>query len=223
MIAKPSIGRWTAPLALRSISSAKMFSQPDGDVVLPQPVAHVLVQLAGLGVHEVGRERAGVATEQHVGQRDVAPVEAGEVQPDQQHDDRVDQRGHVLGVHPAAEEAAVGQGEPEVVGDQRRGQVLAVATLAAGDDALRDDRRHPHALEVAQHPVLPERDVVAGLLDGVDAGRRAARCAPRGARARVGAVRRRRPATPRGAGARAGAGWPGPAGWRRSAWPWSRP
>ena len=28
MIAKPSIGCWTAPLALRSISSAKMFSQP---------------------------------------------------------------------------------------------------------------------------------------------------------------------------------------------------
>jgi hypothetical protein len=40
----------------------------DGDVVVAHPVADLVVELAGLGVDQVGREAAGVAPEQHVGQ-----------------------------------------------------------------------------------------------------------------------------------------------------------
>ena len=54
------------------------------------PAAERLVQLAGLGVDEVRRELAGAAPEQHVGQRHVAPEEPGQVQPDEQHDQRVE-------------------------------------------------------------------------------------------------------------------------------------
>ena len=42
------------------------------------------VQLAGFGVHQVGRELSRVATEERVRQGDVAPVEADEVQTHEQ-------------------------------------------------------------------------------------------------------------------------------------------
>ncbi len=48
----------------------------DVEVVLALAVGQPGVQLAGLGVDEVGREGAGVAAEQGVGQRHVAPPEA---------------------------------------------------------------------------------------------------------------------------------------------------
>ena len=68
-----------------------MFSVGDLEVVRALPVGQPRVQLAGLGVDEVGGERAGVAAEQRVRQRAVAPVEAGQVQPDEQPGQRVEQ------------------------------------------------------------------------------------------------------------------------------------
>ena len=56
----------------------------DVEVVLPLAVGQPLVQLARLGVDEVRGERAGVAPEERVRERAVAPEEAGEVQPDEQ-------------------------------------------------------------------------------------------------------------------------------------------
>ena len=55
-----------------------------------------------------------------------------------------------------------------MLGQQRRRQLLPVGLLAAGDHALRHDRREPHPLQVPQQPVLAERDVLDGLLDRVD-------------------------------------------------------
>ena len=52
----------------------------DVEVVLALAVGQPGVQLAGLGVDEVGREGARVAAEEGVGQRHVAPPEALEVQ-----------------------------------------------------------------------------------------------------------------------------------------------
>ena len=65
----------------------------DLDVVLALPGGQPRVQLAGLGVDQVGGERAGVAAEQRVRQRAVAPVETGEVQADEQPGQRVEQPG----------------------------------------------------------------------------------------------------------------------------------
>ena len=107
------------------------------------------------------------APEEHVGERHVAPVEVGQVQPHQQHHHRVDERRQVVGGEAVREEAAVGQRELQVLGEQRRRQLLAVLVDAAGHHALRDDGGQPHPLEVAQQPVLPERDRLLGLLDGV--------------------------------------------------------
>ena len=94
----------------------------DGQVVLAHVLRQRRLQLAGLGVDEVGGEPAGVAPEQHVGQGHVAPEEVGEVQPDQQHDQRVDERRHVVRREPVREEAAVGQREAQVLGQQGAGQ-----------------------------------------------------------------------------------------------------
>ena len=63
----------------------------DLEVVLALPVGEARVELAGLGVDEVGGERAGVAAEERVRERAVAPEEAAEVQPDEQLGARVEQ------------------------------------------------------------------------------------------------------------------------------------
>ena len=97
----------------------------DGQVVLAHPPGQRGLQLAGLGVDEVRREPARAAPEQHVGERHVAPVEVGEVQAHEQHHQRVDQRRQVVGGQAVAEQAAVGEREAQVLGEQRGGQLLA--------------------------------------------------------------------------------------------------
>ena len=77
--------------------------------------------LAGLDVDDVGAEGTGVATEQRVRQRAVAPVEAGEVQSDEQTGERIE--------HTLAEvrdlQSTPGQQDPvgkrvvDVAGDQQ--------------------------------------------------------------------------------------------------------
>jgi hypothetical protein len=69
----------------------------DLEVVLALPVAEPASQLAGLGVDEVCRERPGIAPEQGVGQRDVAPPEPGQVQPHEQDGEGVDEAGGGVG------------------------------------------------------------------------------------------------------------------------------
>ena len=142
----------------------------DGDVVLPHLVADRRLELAGLGVDEVRRELARVPPKEDVGQGDVAPEEVGEVQPDQQHDQRVHHLGQVVGGgQPLLEQRAVGQREAEMGGQQGRRQFLAVVVDPAGDHALGDDRGQVEALELAEQAVLPEGDVLLRLLDRVGA------------------------------------------------------
>ena len=141
----------------------------DLHVVLPHLARQRRAQLTGLGIHEVRREAAGAAPEQHVRQRDVAPVEVGQVQPHQQHDQGVDQAGQALHRHAVGEERPVGEREREVLGEQRAGQLLVAVVLAAGDDADRLDRGEAEPLEVAQQAVLAERDLLLRLLDRIGA------------------------------------------------------
>ena len=126
----------------------------DVEVVLALAVGELVVQLAGLGVDEVRRERAGVAPEQRVGQRAVPPEEAGEVQPDEQQRQRVEQPRRGVRPQGLREQRAVGQRELQVLGDQRRLELLAVRRLAPGDDADRLDARDVEAVEPAEQAVL---------------------------------------------------------------------
>ena len=155
----------SSPPASRSQNSPNRLVRAICQVVLALPVGQLVVQLAGLGVHQVGGERAGVAAEQRVGQRDVAPEEADQVQPGQQHDHRVDQP--VDGVLPdaAAEQRAVRQRELQVPGDQDRVERLAVGVEPVGDHADRLDRRGVEPGQVAQQPVLVQGEVLEHLLD----------------------------------------------------------
>ena len=61
------------------------------DVPLALSVGQLRVLLAGLRVDQVRLQRARVVPEQRVGQRAVTPEEPGQVQPDQQLDQRVEQ------------------------------------------------------------------------------------------------------------------------------------
>ena len=84
----------------------------DLEVVLALAVREAaLVELARLGIDEVGGERARVATEQRVRQRHVAPEEPDDVQPHEQHGERVDQARRGVGPQRLREQRAIGQRE----------------------------------------------------------------------------------------------------------------
>ena len=140
----------------------------DLQVVLALAVGELVVQLAGLGVDEVGGEGAGVAAEQGVGQRDVAPQEADQVQPGQQDDHRVDEPVDGVLADAAAEQRAVGQRELQVLGDEDGVERVAGGVQPCGDDADGLDRRGVQPGEVAQQPVLVLGEVLQHLLDRVD-------------------------------------------------------
>ena len=137
----------------------------DGEVVAALAVGELVVQLAGLRVDEVRRELAGAAPEQHVRQRHVTPEEPGQVQPDQQHHEGVDELREAVGPHPVGEQRAVGQGELQVPGDQGARQPLPLLVLASGHDRLGHDGRQADLLEVTQEVVLATGDELVGLLD----------------------------------------------------------
>ena len=137
-------------------------------VVLPLARRELVVQLPGLGIHQVRGEGPGVAAEQRVGQGAVLPREARQVQPHQQGGERVEQA--VGGVRPqrAGEQRPVGQRELQVLGDQGGLERLTGDRHAPGDDADGVHARHVELLQPAQQLVLVLGEVGAHLLDRVD-------------------------------------------------------
>ena len=135
----------------------------DHEVVGPLPVREARVQLARLGVDEVGRERARIAAEERVRERAVAPEEAAEVEADEQLRARVEQPPAQVGDAAAGEERSERQRVVEVTRDQDRVEVGA----AVGDDADRLDDGHLVGRERAQEPVLPPGQLDRQLLERV--------------------------------------------------------
>ena len=140
----------------------------DVEVVLALAGGELRVQLGGLRVHEVCREVAGVAAEQRVGQRDVAPEAAGQVQSHEEDGQRVEGAAGGVGTHPLAEDGAVGQRELQVPGEQAGVERLAVLVDPTGDDGQRLDGRHVEATQVAQGLELPAGQRLGDLLDRQD-------------------------------------------------------
>ena len=143
----------------------------DVEVVLALTVREAaLVQLAGLGVDEVGGERAGIAAEERVRQRHVAPEEADVVQAHEQHGERVDEAGRGVGPQHLREQRAVGERELEVRGDERRpAAARPSASVRFGDHGDALDARDVEALQVAEHVVLAAGHLLGRLLDRDDA------------------------------------------------------
>ena len=141
-IATGSMSSSRRPPACRSSSSPAMLTRADLEVVLALAVREAaVVELAGLGIDQVGGEGAGVAAEQGVRQRHVAPEEADDVQPREQHGEGVDEPGRRVGAQRLRVEGAVGEREAQVAGDQRGRELLAVVGRAVGDDGDRLDAR----------------------------------------------------------------------------------
>ena len=92
----------------------------------------------------------------------VAPEEAGQVQPHEEYDERVDDLGQAVVREAVAEQRPVGQGVLQVPRHQGRLDLLAVRRLAAADHADRLDGGEPEAAQVAQQAVLPDRPSARG-------------------------------------------------------------
>ena len=97
----------------------------DLEVVLALPVREAVVELAGLGIDEVRGERAGIPAEQGVGERDVAPEEADDVQAHEQRGEGVDEPGRGVRSQGLRVQRPVGERELEVPGDQHRVERIA--------------------------------------------------------------------------------------------------
>ena len=122
------------------------------------------MQLARLGVDEVGGQGAGVAPEERVRERAVAPEEAAQMQAREQLDERVQQVRAQVGDAARREERAVGQRELEVARDQHGVEVVR----PAGDDADGLDDRQALAFEPAQQRPLAARRALGQLLERVE-------------------------------------------------------
>jgi len=139
------------------------------DVVGALPVGQSRVLLAGLRVDQVRLQRARVVPVQRVGQRAVPPEEPGQVQPDEQFDQRVQQAVDGLDAARVGEDRAVRRRVGEEPGDQDR-----VAVLLAGLRLVQVDRDPDHLdgrdVQVgqrSQHLVLAPRQPFTQLLERV--------------------------------------------------------
>ena len=101
--------------------------------MLALPGGQALAQLTGLRVHEVCGEPAGVPPEEDVGQRDVPPEEALQVQLHEEHGQGVHEAHQSASLKALGEHRAVRQGEAQVPGDEGRRQGGAVVGRATRD------------------------------------------------------------------------------------------
>ena len=138
------------------------------DIIFALTFGEVRMQIAGFGVHKERRVRVGITQEQHVGQRDIAPVEAGQMQPDHKHGEGVNQPFRGIGAQVPREQRAVRQRVFQMLGHQHGFERVAVLVVAPGDDG---DRRDRGQIELAQPPeqlVLPFRHAARDFLHRVD-------------------------------------------------------
>ncbi len=141
----------------------------DLQVVRALARAQLRMQLARLGIDEVGRERAGVAPEERVRERAVAPEEAREVDAHEQLGERVEQAVAQIGHAGPAEQAAIGQREVEMPRDQHRLGLVPVGLGVLRDDADGVDDGHDRVVERAQQAVFEPRDPRRQRLERVEA------------------------------------------------------
>jgi hypothetical protein len=132
-------------------------------VVVPLPGGQLRVLLAGLRVDQVGLQRAGVVPEQRVGQRAVAPEEPGQVQPDQQLDQRVQQPVGRLAAAWPGEHGPVGGG----VGEKPRDQDRVHLGTAVHRDPDYVDRGDAQLVQRPQQRVLAAGQPFGQLLERV--------------------------------------------------------
>jgi hypothetical protein len=147
-------------------------SQAEGDVlhedVEVEPALSIRqrrVDLAGLRVHEVGLDPVSIASEQRVGQRAVAPVDAAAMEVDEEQRHGVQQSLAIAGAHgPEPHQQA-----PVL---HRVAQVLrhqdGIAPVRALGEAHGADGREAGVLEVAQDLVLAFRNAGRQLLQRID-------------------------------------------------------
>ena len=140
------------------------------------PIAELGVELAGLGVDDVGGEISRIQAEEGVGERAVTPEEAHDVQAHQQVDQGVQQpvcRSPQL--RAGLQRPAVGKREFEVPGDQNRLQLGAGPAGAtrpapmptAGDEGGDLHDRDQQTVELGEQPVLALRQPGGELLQRV--------------------------------------------------------
>jgi len=130
----------------------------------PLPARQGRMLLAGLRVDQVGRERPGVIAEQRVRQRAVTPEEPGQVQPDQELHQRVEQPVGRLPDPRAGEQGTVSGRVLKEPGHQDRVQVRP----PVDHDADNLDRGHVKLGERAQQPVLAPGQPLAYRLQRVE-------------------------------------------------------
>ena len=154
-----------APADLQVEQAAGDVLGGDVEVHLPLAVGERRVALRRLDVDDERRQRTGVAAEQRVRQRAVAPEEPGQVEADEQPDEGVEEAlAEIRDAQAAArQQRAVRQRVVEVAGDEQA--VSFAGPFGDGGDDV--DGRQLVLVEAAQQPVLAEHEVIGKFLDDV--------------------------------------------------------
>ena len=137
----------------------------DLEVHLALAIGERRVPLRRLDVDDERRQRTGVAAEQRVRQRAVAPEEPGQVKAYEQPDEGVEEALAEIGdAQPATrQQRAVRQRVVEVAGDEQA--VPLTGPFGDGGDDV--DGRQLVLVQAAQQPVLAEHEMVGKFLDDV--------------------------------------------------------
>jgi hypothetical protein len=117
----------------------------DLEVVLALAVRQPRLQLARLRVDEIRGQLPCIAAEEGIRERAVAPEEAGQVQPDEQLSEGVEEALELVGEWPPREREPVREREVQVARDQDVRQLRLTVAGALGDDADRLDAAIPRA------------------------------------------------------------------------------
>src|SRR5918996_445745 len=142
-------------------------SSPARNAVTSLAVAERRVQLARLGVDEVGREVARVAAKERVREGAVAPEETAEVQAHEQSGERVQERAERCREEPPPKDDAVRERVVEVARDEDGGKLLALPRTPVPHDRDGRHRRQIVALQAPKEPVLALADLRRKLLQRV--------------------------------------------------------
>ena len=136
----------------------------DVEVVGALPVRQRGMDLARLGVDEIGLDLVAVAAEQRVRERAVAPEHARPVEVDEQRRHRVEQPVAIRARAPAGSASAgagTGSSRPGI-----RSSRMAASPVGRIGQADRGDRRQPRRLEPAEHVELRRGDLAAAPPSG---------------------------------------------------------
>ena len=134
------------------------------EVTFSLPIGEPLrMKRSGLRVDQIGGKGTSVSAKQRIGQGHIPPIEAVQMQLDQQQGQCIDQSCGGFWPEGMGKHCAVGKRKLQVPSDERRGKILACGAFSIGHNGDRLDRGCIEPVERAQQVIFPPGEVCGGF------------------------------------------------------------